>query len=43
MRRHVEDFRRGYEQAGLPLETVVGRSKRAGPGNVRRKRGQSGV
>jgi GntR family transcriptional repressor for pyruvate dehydrogenase complex len=42
MRRHVEDFRRGYEQAGLPLETVVGRSKRAGPG-VRRKRGQSGV
>jgi DNA-binding FadR family transcriptional regulator len=25
MRRHVEDFRRGYEQAGLPLETVVGK------------------
>lgn len=24
MRRHVEDFRRGFEQAGLPLETVVG-------------------
>jgi DNA-binding FadR family transcriptional regulator len=23
MRRHVEDFRRGFEQAGLPLETVV--------------------
>jgi GntR family transcriptional regulator, transcriptional repressor for pyruvate dehydrogenase complex len=42
MRRHVEDFRRGYEQAGLPLETVVGRPKRAGPG-VRRRRGQSGV
>jgi GntR family transcriptional repressor for pyruvate dehydrogenase complex len=43
MRRHIEDFRRGYEQAGLPLETVVGRSKRAGRGSVRRKRGQSGV
>jgi GntR family transcriptional repressor for pyruvate dehydrogenase complex len=28
MRRHIEDFRRGYEQAGLPLETVVGRSQR---------------
>jgi DNA-binding FadR family transcriptional regulator len=26
MRRHVEDFRRGFEQAGLPLETTVGRS-----------------
>jgi len=25
MRRHIEDFRRGYEQAGLPLETVVGK------------------
>jgi DNA-binding FadR family transcriptional regulator len=25
MRRHIQDFRRGYEQAGLPLETVVGR------------------
>jgi DNA-binding FadR family transcriptional regulator len=24
MRRHVEDFRRGFEQAGLPLDTVVG-------------------
>jgi len=24
MRRHIEDFRRGFEQAGLPLETVVG-------------------
>ncbi len=24
MRRHVEDFRRGFEQAGFPLETVVG-------------------
>jgi DNA-binding FadR family transcriptional regulator len=24
MRRHVEDFRRGFEAAGLPLETVVG-------------------
>lgn len=23
MRRHVEDFRRGFEQAGLPLDTVV--------------------
>jgi GntR family transcriptional repressor for pyruvate dehydrogenase complex len=26
MRRHIEDFRRGYEQAGLPLETTVGRT-----------------
>jgi len=25
MRRHIEDFRRGFEQAGLPLETVVGK------------------
>jgi GntR family transcriptional repressor for pyruvate dehydrogenase complex len=24
MRRHIEDFRRGFEQAGLPMETVVG-------------------
>jgi len=24
MRRHVEDFRRGFEAAGLPMETVVG-------------------
>ncbi len=24
MRRHVEDFRRGFEQAGLPLDIVVG-------------------
>ena len=23
MRRHVEDFRRGFEAAGLPLETIV--------------------
>lgn len=27
MRRHIEDFRRGFELAGLPLETVVGRSR----------------
>jgi DNA-binding FadR family transcriptional regulator len=26
MRRHVEDFRRGFEQAGLPLATIVGRA-----------------
>ncbi len=24
MRRHIEDFRRGFEQAGLPMETAVG-------------------
>lgn len=24
MRRHVQDFRRGFEQAGLPLDTPVG-------------------
>ena len=24
MRRHIQDFRRGFEQAGLPLETRVG-------------------
>lgn len=28
MRRHIEDFRRGFEQAGLPMETVVGAGKR---------------
>lgn len=25
MQRHIEDFRRGFEQAGLPLDTVVSR------------------
>lgn len=24
MRRHIEDFRRGFDQAGLPMETAVG-------------------
>jgi len=24
MQRHIEDFRRGFEQAGLPMETTVG-------------------
>ena len=28
MSRHVQDFRRGYEVAGIPLATVVGQ----GPG-----------
>ena len=31
MRRHIEDFRRGFELAGLPLETVVGRREGSDP------------
>ncbi|MBS1200071.1 MAG: GntR family transcriptional regulator [Proteobacteria bacterium] len=31
MRRHIEDFRRGFEQAGLPLETVVGKQAGSDP------------
>jgi DNA-binding FadR family transcriptional regulator len=30
MRRHVEDFRRGFDAAGLPLDTIVSGSRTAG-------------
>jgi GntR family transcriptional repressor for pyruvate dehydrogenase complex len=30
MRRHVEDFRRGFDAAGLPLDTIVSGSRIAG-------------
>lgn len=32
MRRHIDDFRRGFEQAGLPLDTVVSASPPADRG-----------
>ena len=32
MARHVRDFRRGYEVAGIPLSTEVGDALRDGPG-----------
>ena len=30
MRRHVEDFRRGFDAAGVPLDTIVSGSRTAG-------------
>ena len=30
MTRHVQDFRRGYEVAGIPLSAIVGTDPAAG-------------
>jgi DNA-binding GntR family transcriptional regulator len=34
MTRHVRDFRRGYEVAGIPLSTEVGQHPDAGAADV---------